>query len=97
MKKQTQTMDVIAHLIKHGSITSLEAIKKYGVTRLSAVIFNCRKRGYEIETIRLNVKNRRGSNSPIGKYKLISTPEESCVHCGTRKREGFLCPECGRI
>ena len=97
MGNQTQTSDVIAHLIKHGSITSLEAIQKYGCTRLSAVIFNCRKRGYEIETIRLNVKNRRGSNSPIGKYKLISTPEETCKHCGTRKREGFLCPECGRV
>ena len=97
MEKRTQTMDVITHLIKHGTITSLEAIRKYGVTRLSAVIFNCRKRGYEIETIRLNVKNRRGSNSPIGKYKLISTPAETCKHCGTRKREWFLCPECGRI
>lgn len=97
MGNQTQTSDVIAHLIKHGSITSLEAIQKYGCTRLSAVIFNCRKRGYEIETKRVSVKNRHGNHSPIGIYTLKSTPEETCKHCGTRKKVGFLCMECGRI
>lgn len=70
----TQTQDVIEHLVRYGHITSMEAIMKYGCTRLSAVIFNCRKRGYEIETKRLNVKNRRGSNSPIAEYILIATP-----------------------
>ena len=34
---------ILNHLITKGSITSWEAIKEYGITRLSAVIFNLRK------------------------------------------------------
>lgn len=38
------------HLKKHGSITSWEAIQNYKATRLSAIIFNLRKK-YDIDTI----------------------------------------------
>lgn len=34
----TQTERVIKHLKEHGSITLLEAIKEYGITRLGARI-----------------------------------------------------------
>ena len=35
---------MLVHLNTHGSITSWEAIKKYGITRLAARIFTIRKR-----------------------------------------------------
>lgn len=38
------------HLKKYGSITSWEAIQNYKATRLSAIIFNLRKK-YDIDTI----------------------------------------------
>lgn len=37
-----KTKAIQLHLIEHGSITSLEAIKEYGATRLSAIIYNLR-------------------------------------------------------
>lgn len=78
MARQTQTGDVLAHLIKHGSITSLEAFQKYGCSRLSAKIFNYRKQGYEIETVRTTVKNRYGNAASVAVYTLKATPEKAC-------------------
>lgn len=37
-----KTKAVQLHLIENGSITSWEAIKEYGATRLSAIIYNLR-------------------------------------------------------
>ena len=43
MKKQiTQDDRVLRHLEENDGITSWEAIKEYGITRLSAVIFRLR-------------------------------------------------------
>lgn len=36
----TQTERVIKHLKEHGSITPLEAIREYGITRLGARIWD---------------------------------------------------------
>ena len=67
---KTQTEDVLEHLEKHGSITSMEAINNYGATRLSDIIFRLRKRGYIISTERLTVKTRYGRSTSVGKYTL---------------------------
>ena len=39
---------ILEHLMKHGNITSLEAIEKYKCTRLSQYILLLRKDGYII-------------------------------------------------
>lgn len=52
--KMTKTKAVLQHLEEFGNITSWEAIKEYGATRLSAIIFNLRHRydmNIENETI----------------------------------------------
>ena len=46
----TQKEQVLAHLKKHGSITSWDAIIEYGITRLSGVIYKLKKDGYKITT-----------------------------------------------
>lgn len=68
--KTNKTQMVLNHLEKYGYITSLEAIEKYSATRLSAIIFNLRKRGYNIETIMLPFTDRFGTKSHYGKYIL---------------------------
>lgn len=47
----SQVSVILRHLIKFGSITSWESIKKYGVTRLAALIKILRNEGYDIITI----------------------------------------------
>lgn len=71
-KKITKTHMVLDHLKKHGSITSLEAIDNYGATRLSAIIFNLRKQGYNIETVDVKGIDRYGNSVIYGKYVMTT-------------------------
>ena len=70
-KKTNKTEKVLEHLHTYGCITSLEAIELYGATRLSAIIFNLRKRGYNIITEDLPFIDRFGTKSHYGKYILV--------------------------
>ena len=63
MEKTTQEKEVLDYLRKIGSITSWEAIVEFGATRLSAIIYNLRKKGYNIETNDVIVKNRYGNEN----------------------------------
>lgn len=71
-KKITKTSMVLDHLKKHGTITSMEAIENYGATRLSAIIFNLRKQGYNIDTIDVKSVDRYGNSVVYGKYVMTS-------------------------
>lgn len=69
-KPMTQTERVIKHLKEYGSITPLEAIKEYGITRLGARIWDLRDLGYDIETQTETSKNRFGDKTSYAKYVL---------------------------
>lgn len=66
----TQTKCVLEHLQKYGAITSMEAFDNYGITRLSAKVFDLKKEGYSIETVRRKCKNRFGHTCVYGEYVL---------------------------
>ena len=63
MAKVNKTQLVLKHLKEKGNITSWEAIQKYGATRLSAIIFNLKDKGYEINTLMIDGKDRFGNES----------------------------------
>jgi len=67
---KTATDEVRFHL-KTKSLTSLQAIEYYGVTRLSAIIFCLRNEGYYIVTIPFEVTTRYGRKVNMAKYKYI--------------------------
>ena len=67
-----KTQKILNHLRINGSITSWEAIQEYGVTRLSAIIFNLRKRGMFIISERVTFTDRYGDKANFAKYVLIS-------------------------
>ena len=72
MKKNTQREAIRQHLKKHKSITSWEAIDKYGATRLSGIIYVLRHdEGWQIKSKDITVKNRFGNHCNIAKYELI--------------------------
>jgi hypothetical protein len=54
---ETKIKKVALHLIKYKKITSWDAITKYKATRLGAIIFNLRKKGFIIET-KYEIKNK---------------------------------------
>nr|DAG18781.1 MAG TPA: helix-turn-helix domain protein [Caudoviricetes sp.] len=68
--KNTQPNLVLLHLERHRSITPIEAFENYGITRLSAVVFTLRKRGYDIDTTIQHATNRYGKKVSYAKYIL---------------------------
>jgi len=65
---RTKHSEVLRYLQEHGSITSMDAIELFGATRLSAIIFNLRKRGHNIETVSVGGVDRYGHAVNYGKY-----------------------------
>lgn len=66
----TKTQAVLDWLKTYASISSMEAINNFGATRLSAIIFNLRKRGYNIETVMVDGRDRFGNQMKFARYYL---------------------------
>lgn len=66
----TQCERILRHLEDYGSITSLEAVREYGIMRLASRINNLRKRGYPIVTETVTSKNRYGETTRYARYVI---------------------------
>ena len=66
-----KTKAIMLHLQEKGSITSWEAIKEYGATRLSSIIYNLRyKYNMNIINDQVDFTDRFGNKSYFVKYVL---------------------------
>lgn len=74
--KFSQRDDIIRHLMTEGSITAWEAIKEYGSTRLSAIVYELRKQGWNIESEMVTAKNRYGNPVTFARYRFKSKPAD---------------------
>lgn len=61
---------VFDFLVEVGSITSIQAFKEFGETRLSARIFELREKGVNITSERIVVTNRFKEKRYVKKYYL---------------------------
>ncbi len=68
MKPINQKEEILKHLKEFGKITSLEAIKEYGVTRLADKVYKLRKEGFNISTEMKQFTNRYGNKAQYGIY-----------------------------
>lgn len=59
---------VFDYMSEFGSITSLQAFADLGNSRLSATIFNLKKKGIVIGGETVTVRNRFGENRYVKKY-----------------------------
>ena len=72
----TLTDRVLLYLEERGSITSYEAFTEFGVTRLSASIYQLRRRGYKILSEREESINRYGTTVWYVRYRLLRARDE---------------------
>lgn len=56
----TQCEKILNHMQTIGGISAYDAVMRYGITRLSARIFDLRKAGYKIVSDTVKTKNRDG-------------------------------------
>lgn len=66
---------IVLDLLKKGKIVNCWSILKYGITRLSSVIYNLKKDGYVINTVKRSGKNQYGNNSHWVEYYLVKDKE----------------------
>ena len=66
-----QKQRVLKYIEEQGSISSLEAFRDLGVTRLSAVIFNLRHDGIGIESETEETINRFGEKTRFSRYRIV--------------------------
>jgi len=71
-----KTKAVLQWLQTGAGISSMEAIKQFGATRLSVIIFNLRKRGYNIETVKCEGTDRFGNKMTFARYYLRNSPPQ---------------------
>jgi hypothetical protein len=71
LAKTTKTAQVKKHLLDTGIINSWTAINAYGATRLSAIIFNLRRRGMNIISQPITTKDRNNNLCNFVNYVLI--------------------------
>ena len=68
--KPTQAARVLRHLQDYGSISSLEAIREYGIMRLASRISELKKRGTKIGVKMEKGVNRYGEETHLAVYYL---------------------------
>ena len=74
MKKRrsnTHYTRLLDYLKQYPYITSLQAIRDLGNTRLSATIYTLRSDGYNIESEDIKVSNRWGNATTVSQYILV--------------------------
>lgn len=62
----SQNETVLLHLKKYGHISTMEAFKYYGITRLAARIYDLQQLGYVINKKRI----KHGVGNPYTEYSL---------------------------
>ena len=65
-----QKVRILDYMRKNGGITQRDAIW-LGCYRLSARIFDLKAAGYHIITDMIEVENKDGTTSMVGRYRLI--------------------------
>lgn len=64
----SQNRKILAHLRNEGSITAIEAIRRYKILRLSARIHDLKDKGIQIET-KIHESDSKGAAGNYAEYK----------------------------
>ena len=73
----TSATDAIKwHLKNYGYITSLQAIKLYGATRLADIIYKLKKQGYNIHKTDVEFTTRFNRKTTVAKYLYFKPKSE---------------------
>ena len=67
---------ILKHFRRYKYLSAYKAVELYGITRLSARIYDLRRQGYVIQSIRRDAINRYGNPVSYFDYFLISSPKK---------------------
>jgi len=74
----TQCQKVLRHIDKYGSINTLDAIKRYGITRLASRIYELKKyHDFKIDKTLIATTNKYGQPVHYAKYYFSDEQKET--------------------
>lgn len=68
--KATHATRLMGYLNEKGSVTSLDAFRDLGNTRLAATIFILKQEGYKFDTENISVPTRWNDSATVARYTL---------------------------
>lgn len=80
--------DQVLNALFLGPLTSLDAIRRFGCTRLAAVIHNLKQDGFRIESVNVTVQNRYGADVCVAQYRLLDRRRARSLRVQRIKRAG---------
>ena len=66
----SQRQMVLDYMAEFGSITLIDAFRDLGITRLSAIVFNLKEEGHDIDKVIETGKNRCGNRTRYARYSF---------------------------
>lgn len=66
----SQKSMVLDYMEEFGSITPIDAFRDLGITRLSAIVFNLKEEGHDIDKVIETGKNRFGNRTRYARYSF---------------------------
>lgn len=69
-KQQTQNEQIRRHLKRGGAVTPLAALRRFGILRLGARIYDLRREGMSITRVMKTVRTRGGDTARVAEYRL---------------------------
>ena len=66
----SQKSMVLDYMEEFGSITPIDAFRDFGITRLSAIVFNLKEEGHDIDKVIETGKNRLGNRTRYARYSF---------------------------
>lgn len=70
--RESQNAWVLQQLKSGNSLSSYQAVQNYGIQDLPKRISELRRSGYQIESERVNTKNRFGGNTHYSRYWMAA-------------------------
>lgn len=93
--KPTQVERILEYIKTFGSISTLEAFRDLGITKLTTRVSEMRRAGITIIGKPESAKNRYGEKCRFYRYSLPKEDDNICVCCGNIIPEGrMVCPTC---
>lgn len=80
--------DLVLAALFTGPLTSLQAIRQFGVTRLAAVVYDLRQDGFKIESVNITVADRFGRDCNVAEYRLKDRKRARSLRVQRIKRAG---------
>lgn len=76
-RKKSQAEQVLDYIERFGSISTYEAFRDLGITRLASRIFDLTEQGYDFDREMVTARNRFGDHVNFTRYSLKGDNHEN--------------------